>query len=85
MTELQGENSPKKNKFYSARFHYLHISVNFYYLLKSLVCNFSFFRCNYSIRLIVSELRVKYAKLFSTGLTHLILTIPALSKRPFFT
>ena len=23
----------KKNKFYSARFHYLHISVNFYYLL----------------------------------------------------
>ncbi len=23
----------KKNKFYSARFHYLHISINFYYLL----------------------------------------------------
>ncbi len=23
----------KKNKFYSARFHYLHISVNFSYLL----------------------------------------------------
>ena len=42
-------------------------------------------RCNYSIVLIVSKLRFKYAKLYLTGFTPPILTIQALLKHPFFT
>ena len=45
----------------------------------------SIFRCNYSIYLIVNRLRFKSTKPDFTGFAPPILTVSALSKRPFFT